>query len=77
MNSKKSPLGDLGGLYLHPYPFTMACKFRGIHTLTSGDAITKIACNCYKHGVFKYITAPWQLAKKEICTCIFSGFVIA
>ena len=74
---QKVPLGDLGGLYLQPYSFTMACKFRCIHTLDSGDAIAEITGNCYKHGVFKYITAFWQLSKKEISTGIFGSFVIA
>ena len=64
-------------LHRHPYPFTMACKLRCIHTLYGGDAIAEISGMGNKHGIFKNITAPCQPAKKEIGAGIFGAFVIS
>ena len=44
----------------------MRCKFRGVHTLNSGDAITKIPGMGYKHRIFKNISATAQPAKEKI-----------
>ena len=64
-------------LYVYPNAIAMAAKLRRIHALNGRDSIAKIAAMCYKHWVFKYITASWQLAKEKVGTGIFGAFIIA
>jgi hypothetical protein len=52
-------------------------KFRSVHTLDSGDAVTEIASMGYKQGILKYISSFAEIIEKEICAGIFCGLVVA
>ncbi len=54
----------------------MAGKFRCVHTLNGGNAITKIATMGYGQRIFKYIRATVQIIKKEISAGITGAFVV-
>src|SRR5665811_347783 len=62
---------------IYSYAFAVCCKPGSVHALNGCNAVAEVATVCYKHRVFKNVSAFCKPAKKEVGACIFGTLIIS